>query len=159
VIERIILSLRGTITITDANSTLTKKNKEDYTIIENLLIGAFDEEKVKELIQEWIKGNKQAIKSKNRDALFTYIRSNLQGVTEEQLMSNKIIKETINYIFSGEYSPENKNGARKKKKGFTKKKKGFTKKKKGFTKKKKGFTRRKKGFTRRKKHTKQNTRK
>jgi len=51
-------------------------------------------------------------------------------------MSNKIIKETINYIFSGEYSPENKNGARKKKKGFTKKKERFYKKKERFYKKK-----------------------
>ncbi len=167
VIERIILSLRGTITITDANSTLTKKNKEDYTIIENLLIGAFDEEKVKELIQEWIKGNKQAIKSNNRDALFIYLRSNLQDVRVEQLMSNKIIKETIDYIFDGNYSPENvavknkpsvpsgkaenRNGARKINTLRLRKKKQNLLQKKRSNKKKKGLTRKKKGSTKKRK--------
>jgi len=109
--------------------------------------------KSKELIQEWIKGNKQAIKSKNRDALFTYIRSNLQGVTEEQLMSNKIIKETINYIFSGEYSPENKNGARKKRKVLQKKER-FTKKRKVLQKKERFYKKKERFY--KKKETTQN---
>ena len=106
---------------------LPEDKKLEYKMLKNKMQGGYDVEVAKQLINEWqndnkniitengeFRSNKEELVAQQKDNLFHYLCCEL-GVTQEELMRNTQVRETIDYMFGDDNILDNTLGGRRRK--------------------------------------------
>ena len=106
---------------------LPEDKKLEYKMLKNKMQGGYDVEVAKQLINEWqndnkniitengeFRANKEELVAQQKDHLFHYLCCEL-GVTQEELMRNTQVRETIDYMFGDDNILDNTLGGRRRK--------------------------------------------
>ena len=124
VVERFVTCLKAGASA-ELTTELPEDKKIEYKMLLNILQGGYDVEVAKQLINQWQNDNKNIITENgefraNKDALVTQQKGHLihylcceLGVTQEQLMQQQIIKDTIDYMFSDDNVLDNTLGGKR----------------------------------------------
>ena len=125
-VERFITCLKAGIEA-ELTTNLPEDKKTEYKMLLNIIQGGYDVEVAKQLINEWQNDNKNIITENgefrtNKDELVTQQKDNLiyylcceLGVTQEELMMQPQVRDTIEYMFSDDNILDNTLGGRKRK--------------------------------------------
>lgn len=125
-LERFVTCLKAGID-TMLTTELPEDLKIEYKMLKTKILGGYDVEVAKRLITEWqndnkniitengeFRANKEELVAQQKDHLFHYLCCEL-GVTQEELMRNAQVRQTIDYMFGDDNILDNTLGGRKKK--------------------------------------------
>ena len=125
-IERFITCLKAGIEA-ELTTSISEDKKLEYKMLKNIIQGGYDVEAAKRLIAEWqndnkniitengeFRSNKEELVAQQKDNLIHYLCCEL-GVTQEELMKQTQVRDTIEYMFSDDNILDNTLGGRRKK--------------------------------------------
>jgi len=125
-IERFITCLNAGIDAELTSTTITNDKKREYMALKNKIQGGYDVYVAMRLITEWqndnkniitengeFRANKTELVKQQRDTLIHYLCCEL-GVTENELMAKKEVKDTIDYAFDDDNILDNTLGGNRK---------------------------------------------
>ena len=133
IIERFVTCLKAGCQA-ELTADIPEDKKMEYKMLLNIIQGGYDVEVAKQLISQWqndnkniitenseFRANKDELVAQQKDKLIHYLCCEL-GVTQEQLMRQPVIKDTIDYMFSDDNILDNTMGGKRRgRKTFIKK--------------------------------------